>query len=472
MLIQPSYKECVKTLFSIYNTDEGIGFKPPIGLLYIATVIKKQTPHTVDIIDCQLNAITHQNILDFVAETYDVIGISAWTDFWYQAYMMGNKLKTKFPKAHLVMGGPHINIFPQETLDAGFIDSIIMGDGEIPMSFLLDNMAHGKNVHEQIPGVYFSGIRYDSYIPYICKDLDSLPIPDRSLLPIDKYTSVLSPNDYVTTMITSRGCPYSCVYCKLSYQKPVSRSAESVVKEFEAIQTLGIKEIEIYDDTFNWHHSRTIDICNGIIDKRIDIKWSIRDRVDKVTEEVLEKLKKAGCYRIHLGIETGSERVMKLIKKRITIDQARSAVKAAKRHKFTILTYFMFGLPGETVKEAEETLELALELNTDYAEFSIMIPYPGTEAYQNALITGVIPVDYWREFAEQPVPSFNIPYVIENEMSREYLIKLRDHAIKKFYFRVAYMIRTLLKIRSKEEFLKKFYMGLGLLNILRGKFKR
>lgn len=465
LLIQPSARDCVKTLFSIYNAEGGIGFKPPIGLLYIATTVRERTGCDVTVLDCQLDDIHQGNILELVREPYDVIGISAWTDFWYQASGIAKTLKSRYPNSHIVMGGPHVNIYPEEVLGFDYVDSIVMGDGEIPMSMLVDRLAKG-GASDEIPGVYFRGRTYKEYLPYICEDLDSLPIPDRTLLPIKRYYSVLSPSEFVTSMITSRGCPYRCVYCKLKFQRPVARSAESVIKEFETIHVLGIKEVEIYDDTFNWNHDRTEEVCRGLIAKRLGVTWAIRDRVDRVKESLLVELKRAGCNRIHLGVESGSNAILKAIKKGITTDVAREAVRLAKKHGFMVLAYFMYGLPTETLDDARQTLDFALRLDSDYAEFSIMIPYPGTEVYENALKDGTIPVDYWRDFTRRPIASFEIPYVLENLMTKKDLLKLRNLSIRKYYFRLAYMLREFRKLRSWPEFHRKFKMGMGLFNLL------
>jgi radical SAM superfamily enzyme YgiQ (UPF0313 family) len=401
-----------------------------------------------------------------------VIGISGWTDFWYQALNMAKELKESFPYTHMVMGGPHANIFAKEILKFDFIDSVIMGDGEIPMVKLLSRIAGDDHGSDEIEGVYFRDHEYKEYIPYVHKDLDSLPVPDRTLLPFERYTSVLSPNKFVTSMITSRGCPFQCVYCKLDFQRPVCRSAESVIKEFEIINDLGIKEVEVYDDTFGWNHKRTIDICNGLLSKNLKLKWTIRDRADRANEEVLILLKKAGCYRIHFGVETGSDRLLKICKKGVVNEQVRSAFKLAKKHRFDILAYFMYGLPGETIEEARRTLDFSIELDPDYAEYSITIPYAGTELYENALKEKIIPFDYWREFTRMPSPSFRIPYVIENSISREELVKLRDLSIRRFYLRPGYIFKEIAKVRTPGEFMRKMRMGIGLLNILRGVFKR
>ena len=132
----------------------------------------------------------------------------------------------------------------------------------------------------------------------------------------------------------------------------------------------------------------------------------------------------------------------------------------------------MYGLPGETLEDAYRTIDFALELNTDYAEFSITIPYPGTEAYENALKQKIIPVDYWLNFTMNPNPSFEIPYVIENLISKKELIRLRDQSVKRFYFRLSYLFNELKKVKTITEFLQKFKMGLGLFNLLRGEYTR
>lgn len=472
LLIQPSYIDCVQTLFSIYNTEEGIGFKPPLGLLSIATTIHDMTPHSVDILDCQLEAVHAGNISEHIHKDYDVIGISAWTDFWYQASSIAISIKELFPKSFIVIGGPHVSCYPGEVLKHKAVDAIVMGDGEIPMTRLLEKLSTPDSEAIDTPGLYLKGYTGLEFKPYIHKNLNELPSPDRTLLPIERYTSVLGSEKFSTTMITSRGCPFSCVYCKMDHQPFNMRSAESVLREFQEIKRLGIQEVEIYDDTFNFDHKRTKTICEGLIELNLGIKWAIRDRVDRVEPDVLRALKKAGCIRIHLGIESGSDRILQRIGKKIDTNMAKRAVTLAKQAGFEVLTYYMFGLPEETLKEAESTIEFALELDSDYAEFSITIPYPATRAYAEALSEGIIKQDYWLEFTRNPTPQFTVPQVIENILDRATLITLRDKAIRKYYFRPKYMMRELLKVRSWHELKRKMQMAYGLTNVLRGIFVR
>jgi hypothetical protein len=151
-------------------------------------------------------------------------------------------------------------------------------------------------------------------------------------------------------MITSRGCPYKCTFCKLAFQKTLSRSANDVLNEMEKIAELGIREVEVYDDTFTWSKKRLIDICKGIVERGIDLDWAIRDRVSSATPDAMEWLAKAGCRRIHFGVESGSNKTLETIKKAINTDQAIEAVRLAKSHGIQVLAYFMLGLPARRSK--------------------------------------------------------------------------------------------------------------------------
>jgi len=283
------------------------------------------------------------------------------------------------------------------------------------------------------------------------------------LLPYKRYSSILTPSDYETTMVTSRGCPYKCVFCKMAVQKVYARSAEQVVEEFRQIEQLGIKDVQVYDDTFTWGQARAMDICQGIIDSGIKVNWAIRDRTNRVTPELYKQLKKAGCYRVHFGVETGSAKILKNSGKFLTLEQIREGVRIAKDIDMMIMTYFMFGFIDEEMSDAKMTIELAKELDADYASFGVLIPYPGTEIYKEGLTRGIIPRDYWRDFARSPSPDYEIPHLIEDHLSRQDLIELKNSAARSFYFRPKMIFRELRKLNSMSEFTKKAKMGFQIL---------
>jgi anaerobic magnesium-protoporphyrin IX monomethyl ester cyclase len=462
LLLYPPQTDSVKSYLSHLENEEGIGFKPPLGLLYIATYLKKKTCHDIKIVDCHVYRYTYEQVVDVVARYRpDVVGITGWTDFWYSATKTVSLIKKRFPSTFIVMGGPHVLCYPNETLQYPGINAIVAGDGEVAMARILECVESGvyKN---GIPGVHFKVFGIHGNIFYHETDIDSLPSPDRSLLPIELYSSVLGRDRLITTMITSRGCPYSCVFCKIHLQKPVSHSIEKVLSDFDHIHRLGIKEVEIYDDTFTWSHDRVVGICKGLIERNYKIKWAIRDRVSNVTEETLKWLKKAGCIRIHYGIESGSNEILKRVKKRITVEKAVTAIQLARKTGFQILTFFMIGLPGETVRDIRETIEFSLGLDSDYCQYSITIPYPGTEMYMEGIKKETYKTDFWREFACNPTPNFVIPFGHFSKISLENMIRLRNKAILRYYFRPKIIIKEIMNISSVKELWKKLVMATSL----------
>ncbi len=469
LLIQPPATGGVRSLLSHVDDDggEGIGYKPPLGLLYVASTLAAWSDHQVKVTDAQAEQRDFGDLVRIArAWRPDVIGISAWTDFWYPAYRTGELLKQACPDAHLCLGGPHLGIYPRETLEVPFVDSVVVGDGEIPFLYLCNMISHGL-ADNSLPGLHVKaagGVKTGHDLFYIQGDLDELPIPDRTLLDIRNYGSVLGNDDYTTTMITSRGCPHRCTFCKLNFQKNVARTAESVVEEFRRIAALGIREVEVYDDTFSWSRSRLVAICEGLIAADLGITWAIRDRVSSqaADDETMALLHRAGCRRVHFGIESGVQAVIDRMKKRITLDQARNAVACARRARMTVLAYFMFGNLDETVDDMRATIDFALTLNADFAQFSITIPYAGTEMYDEALAKGLIEEDYWRAYARNPAPDFVPPKLIEEHADLATLLALRDEAVRRFYFRPRYILRSIGKLKSPGEFIRKARMGMQL----------
>jgi anaerobic magnesium-protoporphyrin IX monomethyl ester cyclase len=465
LLIHPPAILGVQSLLSHVDNDggKGIGYKPPLGILYVATTLTERTPHEVKVLDAQAENLTPENLAEAaVAFQPDVVGISAWTDFWYPAYRAGELIKQALPQAHLSYGGPHLGIFPHETLDLPFVDSVVVGDGEIPFMYLCNLISNDK-LDNSLPGLHFKqfGVKAEPATFYIHADLDDLPIPDRTLLPLKNYTSVLGKSDLVTTMITSRGCPHKCTFCKLNFQKTLARSADSVVREFSRLAALGIREVEIYDDTFTWSKKRLREICEGLIAADNDITFAVRDRVSSASgaPELLDLMYRAGCRRIHFGIESGVQPVLDRMRKRISLEQASQAVLHAKSAGLTVLTYFMFGNLDETLDDMRRTVDFAIALDADYAQFSITIPYAGTEMYLEALSDGTIAQDYWLAYAINPSENFVPPQIIETHADLQQMMAIRDKAIRRFYFRPKFLYQQLKAVGSLGEFVRKARMG-------------
>src|SRR3990167_2205073 len=465
LIIFPPSRRAVRAMWTIHNetNNSSIGAKPPLGPMYVAAYLKRHSPHEVKILDCQVENSSDDDIKAMI-QSYrpHLVGICAWTEYWYDTWQCIQITKSVDPSIHVNIGGPHASIYPEITLEHSGCDSVIVGDGEVPFYWLSNAISNGT-LPADLPGLHMKshGVKQDDLKFYIHGELDTLTPPMRDMLPYKKYTNVIGQSDYVTTMITSRGCPFRWTFCKLAFQKTLSHSAEYVIEEFQRIYDMGIKEIQVYDDTFTWSKKRLIQICQGIVERGIKVDWAIRDSVSSPTPETMEWLAKAGCTRIHYGVESGSDKTLKTIKKNITTAQALNAFKLAKSLGIQTLAYFMIGLPGETEEDMRETFHFAKKLDGDYATFSVTVPYAGTEIYEEGLKRGIIPVDYWTEYAERPTPNFVVPYFWEEFLNKEELLKLRDEGTRKFYFHPHYMWQELMKIRSWNELKRKAKMALN-----------
>ncbi|PLX16735.1 MAG: hypothetical protein C0601_09670 [Candidatus Muiribacterium halophilum] len=365
----------------------------------------------------------------------------------------------------IVLGGPHVFIYPEETLLQDWVDIIQIGEGEKNTPELFKNI---KDL-EKLKTIHGVGIKNEDGTFQInppdeaIKDLDDLPFPARELTPIQKYSSVIAKRNPITTMFTSRGCPYKCLFCNRPHLGKTfrARSAENVIEEFKVCFDLGIREFLIYDDTFTINRERVVDFCELMKKTGLNTKvgFDIRARVNTVDRELLIMLKEAGCERIHYGVESGTEKILKVLRKGITLNQAREVFKITKEVGISTLAYFMIGSPTETEEDVEKTIDFALELDPDFVHVTITSPFPDTPLYAMALEENVIKRDVWREFAKNPTKDFVAPHW-NRELSDETLHRLIKKAYKKFYMRPGYIIRRLLDLRSFSEFMRKAKAGI------------
>jgi len=444
---------------------------PPLGLLYIAASLEKsdkQKLHQIRIIDCQLEKINHEKLRNILTEEKpDVIGMTAMTFNMPTIIQVAEIAKQVDANIKIILGGPHVFIYPQETMNIGVVDFLILGEGEITFTELINTINSNGDLHN-IKGLVFKENNkvIINELAEPLKDLDSLPFPARHLIKNEKYISALAERTPVTTMITSRGCPFQCIFCNRPHLGKIFRyrSAKNVVSEIEECVKMGIREIFIYDDTFTVNRQRVVDVCNLILEKKLDVYWDIRARVDTVDYELLKLLKRASCVRIHFGIEAGTEKVIKALKKGISLDRVKTAFNDASQVGIKTLAYFMMGSPSETREDILETIKLAKKINPDFAHFSITTPFPATELYTLGLQNKILPNDYWREFAKHPTSDFQ-PLVWEENLKKEELIKLLQKAYSSFYWRPSYILKSLKKVRSFGELFRKFIAALKLLKI-------
>ncbi len=442
--------------------EEERGYNPPLGLLYIAGYLEKYAKHNITVIDSQVEKLDYSSLESRVRSIRpDIVGITAMTMTMIDVIKTVDIVKSLDSNIKVILGGPHVHLFPEETIDLKGVDFLVLGEGEVTFKELLDSV-NDKSRLRDIPGLVFkdNGKIINTGVRPLIKNIDEVPFPARHMVSYKKYTSLLSKGNIVTTIFTSRGCPYKCTFCDRPHLGKMfrARSPENVVQELEECVKMGIDNFLFYDDTFSVNKKRVIDICKEIIKRKLNIDWDIRTRVDNVNEEMLRLMKKAGCNGIHYGIETGSEKILKVLDKGITIEQANRIFELTRKYRIPTLAYFMIGNPTETIDDINTTFKVMKMLKPDYVHLTILTPFPGTKIYFDGLKSGIIKKDYWREFAKNPSPDFVPPHWDEifnkNEL-KDLLIK----GYKGFYMRPSYVFKKILDLKSFNEFKKKAVAG-------------
>jgi anaerobic magnesium-protoporphyrin IX monomethyl ester cyclase len=397
-LISPPYNSAVKSVVGVSS--------PPLGLAYIASVLRQS--HEVKIIDSNILNYTIGDVEEELRSfNPDVVGITSVTPSIYEAYKVAETAKKVREDCKVVLGGPHATFMPRQTMEeCEYIDIIVRGEGEETTSELIENIEKGAPLNE-VKGITFrekNEIIDTEPRPFI-KNIDDIPFPSRDLLPMQLYK--FNGVKY-TTMLTSRGCPFKCSFCSSSrlfggYWR--GRSPENVLEEMKIVyEEYGIRNIEFMDDTFTLNQERAEKICDEIIKQGWDISWGASSRVDTLSKKLVEKMKKAGCWIIFLGIESGSQKILDAIGKRITLEQVKKAVKILKDAGIQVLGSFIIGFVQDTKETIKETIKFAKSLNLNYAEFSILTPYPGTPIFDYAKKHGVLLTEDWSKYtAIEPI---------------------------------------------------------------------
>lgn len=438
--------------------DQARGALPPLGLLYVGSSARAQG-HEVRIADAAIG-----NDAVAIAQEFrpDIIGVTATTFTLLSALHIIDALhKTLGPTpdalscpqiTRYALGGVHASVYPQQTLKTGYgVDYAVSGEGEKCFPRLLKDLADGTAPEKAV-------IEADGFI----ENLDALPAPDRTMTDWKKYRSAVDRAGLITTIMTSRGCPFNCVFCHRPHmgKRFRARSAYSVVSEIEDIKRLGIDEVTFYDDTFAVDRDRVVRICQEMIKGNYRLRWDIRTRVDLVDPELLRLLKRAGCKQIRYGVEASSERILKEIGKGITLERVEKAVRWTHEAGIETLTYFIIGSPGELPSDWERTIRFSKKLNPDYCYFAIMTPYPATPLYTRWLAETGRP-DHWADFACNP-REIATPYY-QSWIDREVLEETLSRAYKEFYLRPGYLIKRALEIRNLEELRRGLGAVLGMI---------
>ncbi|MBN1871069.1 MAG: cobalamin-dependent protein, partial [Candidatus Omnitrophica bacterium] len=437
--------------------NNGIFLFPPLGIMQLKAHIERHTSHEVYLYDCLIHKADYEKLGGFIkGYKPDVVGISAFTHSLIDVVQSAKVVKDIEPSIHVVIGGPHTYTFPEESrylIDGGCVDSILLGDGEENLVRLIEAIEK-KEEPSGIEGIIYrnkEGRVIRRGRPVYLKDLDSISFPSRDIPGIKSYYTPASHGRTMTTMITSRGCPYSCKFCNVQRQYR-SRSVVNIVDEMEDCRDKGFKEIFFIDDTFNVTKDRVAGLCEEIIKRGLDVKWGCKARCDQVDAKTLELAKRAGCVRMHYGVETGEPQGLDSIDKRVSPERIMEAFVESKRARIRTVAYFIIGCPHEkNIADVLRTIRFAQKIPADFAVFSLLSPYPDAQFYKEGVEKNVFDPKPWAEFLRNPSPDTALPTCWEEHFTKEELLYLLKIAHRKFYYRPSTILNALFNIHSATE---------------------
>lgn len=435
---------------------EDMGVFPHLGLMYIAAVLEQSNEFEVKLFDMALEKKTEKELVEvFRIFKPDVVGFASYTDCLYDLKELVSSVRRESSSVLICIGGPHVEAYPAETLEVFPVNCVIRGDGEYSFRELCRRVRDKKDWRD-VKGVgYRDGAKTRLNEPWQVIDLDELPFPPRQLSSMDRVKSAVARGAAITSICSSRGCPFPCTFCNSPYKKYRLRSPENVIAEIkQCYNEFGINEYFFFDDLFNLNKQRLVDMCEAFNSLPFKIIWSFRGRINALDEDVLHLCKKTGCNRIHFGVEAGTERILQLYKKGLKLEDVRKVFDMCSKIGIESVGNFIIGAPTETREEMNATLAFARSLNPTFVEFHVLVPYPYTEIYREMLSSGLLKEDVWRKFALDPKPGFKPP-LCEGSLSADEMYKLLNDAYRQFYFRPAYMLKHALKLASfKDLFLK------------------
>jgi len=437
------------------------GIYPNMSMAYVAGALQANNQRLLFLDAMASNLSLNDMVKRLKRFRPDVMMFSLTTYLFHETLKIIQFFKSRF-NVPVIVGGQHVDLFPKQTLEKDILDIGIIGEAEETVVELIDALENKKSL-KKIKGIVYkekNKVVINEKRPKI-KDLDSIPFPARNLLPMSRYYSFISRHKNYTILMSSRGCTFQCSFCEQRTGDIRFRSPENVADEIEeCIKKYSVKEIDVFDPLFTINKKRVIAICKEIQKRKLKVKWSCRARVDTVDDEMLREMKKAGCYRIYYGIESGDEQILKNIKKFTKISQIKKAIHLTKKNKILAFGYFMFGCPGETVKTIKKTIKLAKELPLDYAQFNRLSNLPGTELYGQ--VKQKIGYDYWCEYVKDKKVQIQLPRVGCN-LTDKTLDKYIRKAYLNFYLRPKIVLNTLFSMRSFSEFYRYTKAGISMI---------
>jgi anaerobic magnesium-protoporphyrin IX monomethyl ester cyclase len=430
------------------------GFVLPLGMLAVYTYLKSKNVETVWV-DTQFGDFTTQHLKNLLRdEEIKIVGIPVFTNSAYYSFRTARLCKEERPDILVVMGGVHVTILPEQTLrENPSVDYIITGEAEISLYELYTRLGAGLPVND-IPGlVYRNGteIVNNPHRPYM-KNLDDFPMTCYDGIDLSRY--VPHPTQYTVlpnqAFVTQRGCPYPCAFCEAS--KALGKQSrrytpERAVAELEVlVKKHGTRGVYFQDSTFSINIDYTTRLMEEIIKADLDIQWACNTRADKVNPELLRLMKRAGCWMVNYGVESGNQASLDLMRKCLNVEENTKAVQMTKAAGLDVLCNFILSIPGEDEKMVLNTIRYSKELLPDLALFYLPQPFPTSDLYEICKKMGGIRENAsWEDYL---CVDYDNPVYVNPLLGKEKMRSLYKRAYREFYLNPRYILQLLFKLRS------------------------
>ena len=378
-------------------------FPFPFFMAYACSLLK-ENGFDVRILDCIAEEIDDTGFFNFLETNCpDLVLLETSTPSIYNDLCLAEKIKKK-TNCITVLCGQHATALPEEVLANTFVDYVLIGEYEEVLLNLVRRLEAGEDVRDlRGVGLRLDGVTVVNPRADLIMDLDALPYPERDSLPMRKYNDPFCKHAPNVQMISSRGCPYKCIFClepHVWYGKPNYRirSTEAVVREMEfLVKKYFAREIYFDDSSFSVNQDRVIKICDEILERNFSVSWSCMADAN-LQENTLIKMKKAGCVAIKFGVESADPTILKNINKHINLKDVQRVVQLCRKIGLECHATYVFGLPGETKETISRTIDFAFALGSDTAQFSVALPYPGTEFYRIAKQNNWLTTDNYSKY--------------------------------------------------------------------------
>lgn len=393
---------------------------PPLGLGYIASFVNNNG-YNSKIIDMNIWDVTIYDLEEAIKKCNKfIVGISTTTETYRNGIRIAKFLKEYDSSIVVFMGGCHVTYEYEDALNSGYVDLVIRGEGEITTKEVCDYYLNNIGELENIDGISYivDGITICNNDREFIAELDKLPFPDRTLFDLEKYPVAAS-------ISSSRGCPGKCIFCaasRLSGGRYRVRSAENIIEEFKYLKSLGYKHVQIVDDTMTANLKRFNKFLDLMISENLGMTWHCESRVDIINEELLDKVKKAGCKLMQFGVEAASQKMLDSLRKNITLEQIMNVFTWCREKEINTASCLIIGQPYDTLETVKETVKFGLKLQKLGARivFSISTPYPGTYMYDNKGELGIDIIDYDFDNYTTITPVYNSKYMTAEQIQACY----------------------------------------------------